>query len=109
MSFAQGDLIVFDFSPTLGHEPTGRRPSLVVSSDFFNASTSMTMVCPITSTDNGFPLHFKLPDNLKIQGFIVSEQVRGLDLNARQAKKLDELDCNGPTMKSVLECIRSFF
>lgn len=58
--FCQGDIIEFDFSPSEGHEPKGRRLALVVSTDRFNIATSMTLVCPVTTTDNGFPLHMRL-------------------------------------------------
>lgn len=51
----QEDLVEFDFSLSVGHEAAGRRPGLVVSFDEFNYQTSMTLVCPITTANNGFP------------------------------------------------------
>ncbi len=57
MVFKQGDIVDVNFNPTVGHEPKKKRPALVVSSEDFNNATSMTIVCPITATDNGFFLH----------------------------------------------------
>ncbi|HAM14917.1 MAG TPA: hypothetical protein DCP91_03455, partial [Eggerthellaceae bacterium] len=74
--FSKGDIVEFDFSPSVGHEPTGRRPALVVSRDKFNLSTSMTLVCPITTRANPFPLHLELPAGLETYGVVAVEQVR---------------------------------
>lgn len=108
--FQQGDLVEFDFSPSRGHEPAGRRPGLVVSSDEFNWSTSMTLVCPITTRNNGFPLHLALPENLDERyGFVVVEQVRAFDLDARNAVTVAHLNRNTPIMRHVVSLLKSFF
>lgn len=107
MVFEQGDLIAVDFDPTLGHEPQKERPALVVSSNEFNAATSMTIVCPITSQINGFFLHEPLPEGHGLHGEVVMEQVRALDLEARTAKKVGSLD--QAELEPVLVCLRSFF
>ena len=57
---AQGDIILLHFNPQAGHEQRGQRPALVVSNDVFNRFTKIAMVCPITNTDKGFPLHVRL-------------------------------------------------
>ena len=57
MLFEQGDVVEVAFDPTRGHEPKKNRPALVVSNNTFNGATSMPVVCPITTTDNGFFLH----------------------------------------------------
>ncbi len=106
----KGDLVEFDFSPSEGHEPKGRRPGLVVSSDEFNWSTSMTLVCPVTTANNGFPLHLRLPNDLNERyGFVVTEQVRAYDLEARHAEVIAHLDEDGAFMSRVTSLVRSFF
>jgi len=70
-------------------------------------TTSMTIVCPITSTDNAFFLHEPLPTGYKISGVVALEQLRALDLVARKAKKIDQLD--EIHLEAMLICIRSFF
>ena len=108
--FRQGDLVEFDFSPSQGHEPAGRRPGLVVSSNEFNWRTSMTLVCPVTTRDNGFPLHLALPEDLDERyGFVVVEQVRAFDLNARNAVTVAHLDRNEPIMRHATSLLKSFF
>ncbi len=106
----KGDLVEFDFSPSEGHEPRGRRPGLVVSSDEFNWSTSMTLVCPVTTTDNGFPLHLPLPDGLdEVYGCVALEQVRAYDLLARHPLLLAHLDVKCDLMRHATSVIKSFF
>jgi len=107
MEFKQGDIIEVDFNPTLGHEPQKKRPALVVSTDTFNSATSMTVVCPITSTVNHFFLHEPLPDEIDIHGDVVMEQLRAIDLRARGARKIGELDRKD--LEPILIAIRSFF
>ena len=106
----KGDVVEFDFSPSEGHEPRGRRPGLVVSSDEFNYSTSMTLVCPITTRNNGFPLHLPLPDDLDERyGYVVVEQVRAYDLDARNAVEVAHIDEDAPLMRHVTSLLKSFF
>ena len=108
MPFSQGEIVEFDFGPSLGSEPAMRRPALVVSSDRFNMTTSMTLVCPITSVDNGFPLHIKLPEGLDTHGFVAAEQVRAFDLVARKATHIESLDPESTFMLNVKTLIKSF-
>jgi mRNA interferase MazF len=107
MVFEQGDIIEVSFNPSVGHEPQKKRPALVVSNSEFNMSTSMTMVCPITSRMSGFFLHEPLPQGMQVQGEVVMEQVRTLDLEARGARKIGALD--QADMEPILVCLRSFF
>ena len=109
MVFTQGEIVEFDFSPAVGSEPQKRRPALIVSSGEFNHKTSMTLVCPITSRNNGFPLHIKLPDGLVTCGFVVVEQVRAFDLAARNAEHIECIARDSVFMKNIKSLIRSFF
>lgn len=107
MIFDQGDIVSVDFDPTQGHEPQNTRPALVVSGHEFNKATSMTIVCPVTRTNNGFFLHEPLPENCLVEGYVVMEQVRALDLEARRATKIDHL--SEQDLHPILVCVRSFF
>ena len=107
MIFSQGDIIEVDFNPTVGHEPANKRPALVVSNYDFNISNSMTIVCPITNRLKPFFLHLNVPDENVVTGSVVTEQVRAMDLETRQAKKIGELDSQ--TLEAVLACVKSFF
>ncbi len=79
----QGTIIKINFNPQVGHEQAGYRPALVVSNDTFNKLTQFAIVCPITNTNNRFPLHIPLDDRTATTGVILCEHVRTLDLKAR--------------------------
>lgn len=81
----QGDIIMLDFSPQTGHEQKGQRPAFVVSNEVFNGLTNLAIVCPVTSTDRGFPLHVRLDERTTTRGVIMCEQAKSLDLAARHA------------------------
>ena len=105
--YNQGDIVEVDFDPTKGHEPANKRPALVVSSYDFNVSTSMTIVCPISTRENPFFLHERLPDRLGVEGFVIMEQVRSIDLDARATKYLTRLP--DEFLVPILLCLKSFF
>ncbi|MBR5658052.1 MAG: type II toxin-antitoxin system PemK/MazF family toxin [Lachnospiraceae bacterium] len=79
----QGDIIKVSFNPQSGHEQAGYRPALIVSNDVFNQKTQLVIACPITNTNNKFPLHIPLDDRTATTGVILCEHVRTLDLNSR--------------------------
>ncbi|MFT9451134.1 type II toxin-antitoxin system PemK/MazF family toxin [Liquorilactobacillus ghanensis] len=86
----QGDIIKIAFDGTKGHEQSGWRPAIVVSNDAFNNMSRMAKVLPITHTNNGFPLHVKLPSGLETDGFVLLEHERTFDLNAREWKLVEK-------------------
>jgi len=88
----QGDIIVITLDPQSGHEQKGRRPALVISKGLFNRSTGLAIVCPITNTDRGFPFHVPLPENSKLTGFIMVEQVKSVDFRTRRVKRIAHAD-----------------
>jgi len=79
----QGDIVFLEFDPQAGHEQRGKRPALVVSNNTYNKFTNLAMVCPITNTDRNFPLHVKLDERTKTTGVIMCEQIKALDIYAR--------------------------
>lgn len=87
----QGDIIKVSFDPQRGHEQAGYRPALVVSNDFFNTKTRLALVCPITNTNNRFPLHVPLDDRTATTGVILCEHLRTLDLNSRPNSFVERL------------------
>lgn len=87
----QGDIIKISFNPQEGHEQAGYCPAVVVSNDFFNRRCSMTLLCPITDTNNKFPLHVPLDDRTETTGVVLCEQIRSMDLNARQYNHIERI------------------
>lgn len=85
----QGDIIMIDFSPSIGHEKTKHRPGLVVSNNDYNSYCGgIILVCPISHAKD-FPLHIDLPVGLKTDGKVLCEHIRALDINARPYKYVE--------------------
>ena len=50
----------------------------------------MSIVCPITNTNNHFPLHIPLDDRTQTTGVILCEHIKALDLNSRTYQVVEE-------------------
>ncbi|MCI1688597.1 type II toxin-antitoxin system PemK/MazF family toxin [Schleiferilactobacillus harbinensis] len=93
----QGEIWKFDPNPNsedlaqLGHEQKNYRPFLVISTGVKNRLTHVTTCIPITHTDNGFPVHVKLPDSMEVDGFAETEHINSYDFTARHAKYVDQM------------------
>lgn len=85
-SFHQGDIVWLDFDPQAGHEEGKRRPAIIVSGNSaLSLIKSLAMVCPISSQSREFPTHISLDNRTETHGMILCEQVKTLDLEARNA------------------------
>jgi mRNA interferase MazF len=87
-----GDVIWLTFSPTAGHEQSGRRPALVLSPAAYNARVGLAICCPVTNQVKGYPFEVELPAGLPVGGAILADQVRSVDWRSRHA----ELACRAP-------------
>jgi len=103
----QGDIIKLNLSPTTGREQSGYRPAVIVSNDFVMTKTNMVYVAPITNTIRNFPLHVKLDSRTKSTGEILCEQVKAVDLSARQYTLVERLPTD--ILEEVLTCIIGCF
>lgn len=90
VSLKQGDIILCDFDPQSGHEQSGRRPAIVISKQKYNKVSTVTMVSPITSTSRQWPFFVELPKGMKTHGKVFADQVKTLDLKARNYKFIEE-------------------
>lgn len=104
--FKRGDIVFVDFHPTKGHEQAGRRPTLIISNDDFTKYSGLYLACPITSTMRNFPLHVTLDDRTNTMGEIMCEQVRAIDLDARNPIKKEE--CPADILEEVIDIVYSF-
>ncbi len=86
----KGDFITLSFDPQSGHEQKGRRPALVISNFLFNKATGLAIVCPITNTDRRIPFHLPVPSTSSLTGFVMAEQVKSVDYNARKARFVEK-------------------
>lgn len=87
----KGDLVILTFDPQAGHEQQGRRPALIISNDLFNQRVGLAIACPITNTDRNFPFHIAV-NSEHLSGFIMSEQVKSIDFQARNVKFVAKVD-----------------
>lgn len=87
----QGDICRITLNPQSGHEQKGRRPALVVSNKEYNRITGLSICCPITNTDNKFPLHVKISCSTTT-GFVMIEHLKSLDYKSSQAEFIEKLD-----------------
>ena len=93
MNIQRGDILRINLNPTTGREQTGdARPCLVLSRTKFNqARSGIVIVSPVTSTVRpDIKTMIPIPDGYKIQGSVIAEQVRTLDLSKRWWKSTGE-------------------
>ena len=91
VNLKQGSIIMTTFDPQIGHEQSGYRPAVVISNNFLNNYCNVVIVCPITNSDNHFPLHVKLDSRTKTTGVVLCEHPRSLDVNKRKYKYIEML------------------
>lgn len=89
--FEQGDIVSINFDPSKRHEPAGRHYAVVISPWHINDRCSLTTVVPVTSVDNGYPLHVRIAEGNAIYGFVQCEALRAMDLGAREREGRLEL------------------
>ena len=102
----KGDIIIMNFDPQAGFEQHGRRPALVVSNNTYNRHCKMVMVCPITNTDKNHSFHIRLNGEIRTTGVVLCDQVRALDLNARNAVFKERI--SEDMLDEVIDLIYSF-
>jgi len=100
----QGDIVVLSFDPQSGYEQKGRRPAIIVSNKIFNQHLGLAFACPITNTKRDFPFHIKV-ESEKITGYIMCEQMKSIDYNARSIKFVEKANQN--TISQILGIIDS--
>jgi mRNA interferase MazF len=81
-----GDVVWITLNPQGGHEQAGRRPAVVLSPKSYNSKTGLAILCPVTSQVKGYPFEVLLPEGLPVAGAILSDQVKSLDWQTRNAE-----------------------
>ncbi len=87
----RGDVVWMMFGSQAGHEQSGRRPAVVMSSSIYNGKTGMSLCCPITSHIKGYPFEVLVPAGLKTSGAILADHIRNIDWKLRRAEYLCKL------------------
>lgn len=85
MTVNHGDIWLLNLDPTVGREPRGTRPGLVISVDKFNQGpTELVIVLPVTSKKKNTPFHIEIdpPEGgVKTKSFIKCEDIRSVSKN----------------------------
>ena len=82
-----GDVVWLEHDPQAGHEQAGHRPALVLSPKAYNAATGLMLCCPVTTQVKGYPFEVTLVGSKGLKGVVLSDQLRSMDWEIRQAKK----------------------
>ncbi|WP_276750902.1 type II toxin-antitoxin system PemK/MazF family toxin [Limosilactobacillus ingluviei] len=81
---SQGQIIWSTLDPIKGHEQRGHRPMLVISNESFNRLCGgLVKIVPITTSTNEFPTHIPLPNGLAIEGKVMIQHERTIDVLTR--------------------------
>jgi mRNA interferase MazF len=88
----RGDVVWISLAPQQGQKQTERRPAVVLSPQAYNSRVGLAIVCPITAHIKGYPFEVLIPQDLPIEGAILSDQIESLDWRAHRA----ELICSLP-------------
>jgi len=97
----RGDVVWITMNPQAGHEQAGRRPAVVLSPEMYNEKAGLAITCPVTSQVKGYPFEVPMPSGLPVSGVILTDQVKSLDWQARNA----EMICTLPS-KTISEIFK---
>lgn len=86
----RGDLVWINFNPQSGKEQASKRPAIILSPKKYNQKTSLALMCPLTTQIKGYPFEVLIKGK-KVQGAILSDQVRSLDWQSRKARFIEKL------------------
>ena len=86
----RGDLVWLDFEPQRGREQSGRRPAIIVSPRSYNGKIGLALFCPVTSQIKGYPFEVPLPDDSRVKGVVLADQIKSLDWRARRARFIEQ-------------------
>ena len=100
----KGDIVWGEFNQQIGHEQSGCRPALVVSKKNYNKKTGFCLAMPITKKIKGYLFEINVK-TIKIEGAILTNQIRSFDFKSRKIKFYDKVD--GKTLKIVMDKLNS--
>ena len=91
----RGEVWDVDFAPTRGHEQTGLRPALVISSDEYNKSPAgLVVVLPITKSIRNIPWHLRIAkgrSGLSHDSAMLCDHIRSANVD-RLAKQRGDIE-----------------
>jgi len=101
----QGEILLVEFDGK-GHEQKEYRPAIVISNKTYHKIKNLVIVCPITRANRDFPLYVPLDETSKIEGVIMCDHIKSIDLKARRHKRLGD-KASKEVLKKVIEIVTS--
>ena len=98
---ARGDIAWITIDLQAGHEKWGRRPVLIVSPAAYNEKVGLALCCPIASQVKGYPFEVNIPQELPVEGVVLTDQVKSFDWKAREVTLICQVP--GEAMDEVLQ------
>lgn len=83
------DIVWVVLDPRVGHEQSGRRPAIVISTQDFSLHTSLCVMCPITSKIKDLPFELELKGT-STKGAVLPIHVKSLDWKTRKVKFIEK-------------------
>jgi mRNA interferase MazF len=80
----RGDIIRIKFNPQAGKEHAGHRSALVLSEKKYNQVIGLSILCPITSKEKGYPFEVKI-SLTEVSVVILADHVKNFDWRERKA------------------------
>lgn len=91
MEIRQGDIILVNPNPKLGHEQQGFRPCICLSNENVFDYGNIIIIAPISNTKRNYPFYLPLKGT-KTGGKILLDQIGAIDPGERQAKVIERVD-----------------
>ncbi|GMG76863.1 type II toxin-antitoxin system PemK/MazF family toxin [Priestia megaterium] len=117
----RGSIVWCNLRPTKGHEQHGYRASIVISDGFIDSSlNSMAVTVPVTTKIMGHTFELKVPEGIEtpntnllpehlhfsvLEGVVLLNNVRSIDLNARDAIVIGKVDTESQFFTDIVDNI----
>jgi mRNA interferase MazF len=116
----RGSIVWINLYPQSGREQAGYRPAIVLSDGLIDSSISeLAIVVPVTNQAKGYNFEVPVPPGIPIDGALVgnvytqlsgvalTDHVKSLDLNTRNATVIGQIDPNSTFYQQVVTYVRA--
>lgn len=114
----RGSIVWMRLHPQAVHEQSGYRPAIVLSDGIIDpVNSSFAFVVPVTNQSKGYPFEVAVPSGIAISGsrttqseltgVVLTDQGKSLDLNARDAEVVGQIDPASTFFMHVITNVRS--
>ncbi|MEX2461912.1 MAG: type II toxin-antitoxin system PemK/MazF family toxin [Paenibacillaceae bacterium] len=118
----RGSVVWIKLFPIIGHEQSGFRSAIVLSDGFIKSYTDSTLafIVPITTVVKNSPFEVPVPNGIVIDsnlinkteiitltGVVLTDHARTVDLNARNAFVIGQIDPSSGFYNKVVSFVRA--